>query len=269
MALPIALQLYSIRDYTAKDFYGALKAVKKMGYDGVEFAGLFNLSPAEVRKMVDEIGLVPLSAHVGVSEFMQDLDGTLARYAVIGCSYMAIPFLSNDMRPGAPSFADTLDLLGKIGKAAKEKGIQLLYHNHDFEFVKLDGVYGLDIIYDRVPADLLQTELDTCWVKVAGEDPAEYIRKYAGRAPIVHLKDFTGTKVKPAADTEEARQSAAAKSDFDFRPLGMGVQDIPAILSAAKDAGTKWVVVEMDKPCCDKTSLECAQISYDYLATFK
>ena len=66
-----------------------------------------------------------------------------------------------------------------------------LYHNHDFEFVKMpNGQYALDYIYTEIPADLLQTELDICWVKVAGEEPVDYIKKYAGRAPVVHLKDF-------------------------------------------------------------------------------
>ena len=72
--------------------------------------------------------------------------------------------------------------------------MQLCYHNHDFEFVKLNGEYALDILYKEVPADILETEVDTCWVKVAGEDPGAYLRKYTGRAHIVHLKDFSGEK---------------------------------------------------------------------------
>ena len=84
-----------------------------------------------------------------------------------------------------------MKLFEEIGKACKAHGIQTLYHNHDFEFAKMpDGRYALDYIYDTIPADLLQTELDTCWVKVAGEDPAAYVRKYTGRSPLVHLKDF-------------------------------------------------------------------------------
>ena len=77
-----------------------------------------------------------------------------------------------------------------LGEAAKKKGMTLLYHNHDFEFALIDGEYALDVLYREVPASLLETELDICWVNISGEDPAAYIRKYAGRAPVVHLKDF-------------------------------------------------------------------------------
>ena len=258
MSTPVALQLYSIRDYTSVDFYKALQSVKEMGYDGIELAGLYNHPPADIKKMVNEIGLVPVSAHVSIKDLMQNLDGTLSKYAKIGCPYIAIPALPEEMRPGYPGFASTLDEIAKIGKAAKDRGIQLLYHNHDFEFVLVDGVYGLDILYDKTPADLLQTQIDTCWVKVAGEDPAAYVRKYTGRAPIVHLKDFVG---------EKGKKESGKSPDFDFRPIGMGVQDIPAILAASQSAGTEWLVVEMDKPCCDKTSLECAKLSKAYLST--
>ena len=81
-----------------------------------------------------------------------------------------------------------------LGEVCNKLGMTLLYHNHDFEFTKLDGKYALDILYEEVPASLLQTELDTCWVNVGGEDPAAYLTKYSGRAPVLHLKDFVGSK---------------------------------------------------------------------------
>jgi len=147
----------------------------------------------------------------------------------------------------------------------------LLYHNHDFEFVKDKdtGEYALDQLYREIPA--LQTQVDTCWVKVAGEDPAAYVRKYKGRAPIVHLKDFM-IEGKPGqmyeligADTEENEGGGK----FEFRPLGHGVQDIPSLIDAAVDAGAKWVVCEQDMPSMGKTSLECAQMSLDTLNAIK
>ena len=80
-----------------------------------------------------------------------------------------------------------------LGAKAAEYGMTLLYHNHDFEFIKIDGEYALDILYNEVPSEFLQTEIDTCWVNVGGENPAGYIEKYTGRAPVVHLKDFVGS----------------------------------------------------------------------------
>ena len=114
-----------------------------------------------------------------------------------------------------------------LGEVAKGYGIQLLYHNHDFEFMKVDGKYALDELYDSVPADLLKTELDVCWVNIGGENPADYIRKYAGRCPVVHLKDFFGTKSENMYELIGIKSTAPKRpTDFEFRPVGSGMQDI-------------------------------------------
>jgi sugar phosphate isomerase/epimerase len=148
--------------------------------------------------------------------------------------------------------------------------LQLLYHNHDFEFLKIDGKYALDILYDTVPADLLQTELDTCWVRVGGEDPSAYIRKYTGRAPVVHLKDYFGEKSENMYALIGIESDEAAKpSKFEFRPVGSGVQDFPSILAASKDAGAEWVVVEQDNPSMGLTPMESIKASIDYLKSFE
>ena len=262
MALPVALQLYSVRGDMEKDMPGALRAVKEMGYAGVEFAGLFGYAPADIRAMLDEIGLTAISAHVPFVEMMADPHKVFSDYKTIGCGYVAIPYLGEANRPGGPEFEATLENIRFLGKIAGEHGITLLYHNHDFEFIKLDGVYGLDVMYNTVPADLLQTQLDTCWVNVGGENPAAYIRKYAGRAPVVHLKDFYGEKSEDMYELIGMEKKAPARpANFEFRPVGHGVQDFPAILSAAEEAGARWVVVEQDNPSMGKNPLECAAMS--------
>ena len=132
--------------------------------------------------------------------------------------------------------------------------------------MKLDGKYALDILYDEVSADLLQTELDMCWVNVGGENPSEYLLKYTGRSPVVHLKDFVGEKSKNMYELigiEKKAEDDAQK--FEFRPVGSGKQDFPAILAAAKKAGAYWVVVEQDKPSMDLTPMQCAEKSRAYL----
>lgn len=262
MALPVALQLYSVRGDMEKDLPGTLRAVKEMGYAGVEFAGLFGYTPADIRAMLDEIGLTAISAHVPFVEMMADPHKVFSDYKTIGCEYVAIPYLGEANRPGGPEFEATLENIRFLGKIAGEHGITLLYHNHDFEFIKLDGVYGLDVMYNTVPADLLQTQLDTCWVNVGGENPAAYIRKYADRAPVVHLKDFYGEKSEDMYELIGMEKKAPARpANFEFRPVGHGVQDFPAILSAAEEAGARWVVVEQDNPSMGKTPMECAAMS--------
>jgi sugar phosphate isomerase/epimerase len=142
-----------------------------------------------------------------------------------------------------------------------------LYHNHDFEFEKIDGKYALEVLYDTVPADLLQTELDTCWVRVGGEEPAAYVRKYTGRAPVVHLKDYAGGKSEHMYELIgiESDDAKPEENPFEFRPVGFGVQDMPAIIKAAEDAGAGWLVVEQDQPSMGLDPMQCAEKAIGYL----
>lgn len=269
MQFSVALQLYSVRDEMAADFEGTLRKVKAMGYEGVEFAGLFDKSAAEVKALLEEIGLQAVSAHVPYYDAVDDPKAAFAPYKEIGCKYVAVPYLTEERRPGTPGWAETVEGVRKLGEGAKALGLGLLYHNHDFEFVRVDGVYALDMLYDAVPADLLQTELDTCWVNVGGEDPAAYVLKYAGRAPVVHLKDFfksgegKGKLYQLIGIEDDGEEQAAA---FEFRPVGYGMQDFPGILKACEKAGVQWLVVEQDSPSMGKSPLECAEMSIRYLA---
>jgi sugar phosphate isomerase/epimerase len=266
MSFPVALQLYSVRQDAAANLYATLKKVKALGYDGVEFAGLHNHTPEEIRDMCADIGLVPISAHVPYQDMVADPEAVLSQYSAIGCKYVVVPYLTEEYRPGTDKFPEVVKNVAIIGAAAKKLGLQLLYHNHDFEFLKIDGKYALDILYDEVPADLLQTELDMCWVNVGGENPAEYLLKYTGRSPVVHLKDFAGQKSKNMYELIGIEKKAEEDTQkFEFRPVGYGKQDFPAILEAAKKAGAYWVVVEQDKASMDLTPMECAEKSREYL----
>lgn len=270
MSLPIAVQLYSVRDDFEKDARATLEKVKKMGYDGVEFAGLAGNSPEQIKAWCEELGLTPISAHVPYVDMLKNPYEVLSDYAKIGCKYVAVPYLMPEHRPSSPNFPFVVEFISILGKAAKKLGMQLLYHNHDFEFLKIDGKYALDILYDTVPAELLQTELDTCWVNVGGENPAEYLLKYTGRAPVVHLKDFDGQKSENMYEligikTEKKEETKA----FEFRPVGMGKQNFPAILDASKKAGAEWVVVEQDKASIGLTPMESIKASIDYLRSLE
>jgi len=269
MNLPIALQLFSVREDLEKDFKGTLKQVKTFGYDGVEFAGLYGNEPETVKQILAEIGLTALSAHVPFTDMMENPEKIMADYACIGCGYIVIPYLTPEYRPGEEKFKEVTSGAKLLGEAAKKHGLTLLYHNHDFEFEKIAGAYALDVLYASVSADLLQTEIDTCWVNVAGENPSEYIIKYSGRAPVVHLKDFYWDGKKPdkmyeligIEDDEQQKETGT----FEFRPLGKGIQDFTSILGACKQADTKWVVVEQDEAWVGKSALECARMSIEYL----
>ena len=267
---PIALQLYSVREDMEKDFEGTLAKVAALGYDGVEFAGLFGRDPKDAAKLCEELGLCPVSVHVPYQELIADPAGVVGSYAQLGAKYIVIPYLTEDLRPGTEGFEGVIKGAAVIGAECEKAGLVLLYHNHDFEFVKIGGKYALDVLYDSIPADLLKTEIDTCWANVGGVDPSEYILKYSGRSPVVHLKDFVMPGKKPAkmyaliGIDDTASQSSAGEA-FEFRPVGYGAQDVEKILKASREAGAEWLIVEQDMPSMGKTPMECASMSIEYL----
>lgn len=262
--------MYSVREELQKDLRKTLTKVKEIGYDYVEFAGLYNYDVKDIKAILDELGLEAVSMHRGYDQFLAEPEKNIEELKTLGITYNAIPWAAKDTIL-ADGFIENLEKTAKLLKAA---GIQLLYHNHDFEFDKKGDKFILDWIYESLPADLLQTEIDTCWVRYAGYDPAEYLRKYAGRAPIVHLKDFecSNFNMGPVYDLIDTKGGAASKpasreeAGFKFRPVGHGVQDIPAIIKAAEDAGAHTLIVEQDQ-WYDGDAFEFARMSREYLKT--
>ena len=118
MNFPIGLQLYSVREDLEKDFEGTLRKVKALGYDAVEFAGLFGHGAEEVRNLCKEIGLIPLSAHVPFVDMMNDPDGVLKVYADIGCKFVVIPYLTEEYRPGQPKFGEVIEGAASVDESA-------------------------------------------------------------------------------------------------------------------------------------------------------
>lgn len=228
--LPIAVQVYSVREEAERDFAGTMKKLGEMGYDGVELAGLYGKSAEEIRDSIKAAGLIAISAHVSYDELAGDLEKTLQDYETIGCRYIVIPWLGEDRRFGAALYEETIKGIPAISEGCKKHGMTLLYHNHDFEFAKTpDGTYALDQLYAEVPADVLGAEPDTCWIKVGGPDPSEWLKKYSGRCPLVHVKDF--------------RRKA---DGVDLLALGEGEQDFPTLVKTAKECGAQWLVIEQD-----------------------
>lgn len=265
--MKLGLQLYSVREDLEKDFFGTLEKVKALGYEGCEFAGTYGKTAEEIRNKCSELDLVPISAHVAYGDIMQDINATVKMYKEIGCKYIVIPYLPEDLRYGTEKYPEVVENIKIIGKACQENGIVLLYHNHDFEFAKDEnGSYVLDVLYSEVDKELLQTEIDTCWVNVAGENPCDYVRKYTGRAPIVHLKDFDGEKNANMYELIGIEsKKVEVKNTFEFRPLGYGKQNIQAIVDAAKDAGAEWIIAEQDNPSMGLSRMECAEKSIEYM----
>lgn len=266
--LPVGLQLYTVRDELQKSVPAALKAVKEAGYDYVETAGLYGYSYADFKKELDNAGLKIVCGHLTVGQIMDEAAAKelILGYKSMGAEYLALAYLAEEDRPGTDNFEKVLKAMDKFGAMCKEEGMGFLYHNHDFEFVKMpDGTYALDYMYSTVPAEHLETELDTCWVNVGGENPAEYIRKYANRCPVVHLKDFEGSKTEAMYELIGIDKKAdTTQNTFKHRTLGNGKQDFPAILAAAVESGAKYVIVEQDQTY-DTPCLDAVKESREYL----
>ena len=229
MKLPVAVQVYSVREQAAADFDAAMGELARMGYDGVELAGLYGKSPEEIREILDRRGLKAVSAHVPYDEFVKDLEGTVEAYRKIGCQYVAVPYLGGERWYGGSGYQETLSYLAVIAEKCKEAGMQLLYHNHAHEFARTEeGGYQLDAFYEAAETAALAAELDLCWVKVGGADPVAYLRKYGGRCPLVHMKDFV------------------RDGEVTLVALGDGEVDVGAAAAQAVESGAEWLVVEQD-----------------------
>ncbi len=232
--LPIAAQVYSVREEAEADFDGAMEKLAQMGYKGVELAGLYGMEPEKVRDCLEKHGLEAVSAHVPYEEFERDLEGTVEAYGKIGCKFLAIPWLGADRWYGGDRYQETLALICEAARKCAAAGMGLLYHNHAFEFAKTEeGGYQLDAFYQEKELSDVSAELDLCWVKVGGADPVEYLRKYSGRCPLVHVKDFV-------------RQEIDGKNEVVLVAVGDGMLGVKDVVVQAAAGGARWLVVEQD-----------------------
>lgn len=244
----VGLQLYTVRDEIARDFKLTLQRVAEMGYQGIEFAGYGQLPSKEMAALLAELGLQAFGSHVGLFLLEQDLDYQINYCLDIGCSYIAIPTLTPQWRStNGTGYRKLAAYLNDIGRRCQQRGITLVYHNHDFDFVRSEqdkGHYLLDILLAETDPAYLQLELDSGWAAYCGIDPVAYLKQYAGRVPLIHLKDMTPERT--------------------FAEVGEGILDITAYYKAAVECGTRYFLVENDTP--RHPSLESVRLSLENLA---
>lgn len=246
MSQPVlGLQLFTVREQLAEDFDGTLRQVAEMGYEAVELTGTGPHTPAELRSVLDGMGLEPAGMHCGLDQLEGDLDGAIEMAQTLGMDNLVCPYLPDDRRESREDWLGVARSLDAIGQRCREAGLQLSYHNHSFEFVQFDGVYALDMMLENCAAENVYSELDTYWVKHGGADPVDYIHKYAGRIAILHLKDM--------ADDEEQ----------SFAEVGSGILDWPAIDEAARAAGVEYYCVEQDR--CEGDPMDSALKSAEFV----
>ncbi len=229
MSIPIGLQLYSLREDATKDFVGVLKSVAAMGYAGVEFAGYGGLSPEELKTILGDLGLRVAGSHVGFDQLDKQLDEILSFNTKLGNKFLICPAAPRELLAdgGADDWKAFAHKLSEIGAKAKAKGLQLAYHNHAWEFKTVDGQHVLDIFFANVDPNNVMAELDLGWTFHAGVDPVTYLKKFKGRCPLVHIKDF--------------------KQDGPQTEVGTGDVDLAGIVATAPKVGVEWYIIETEQ----------------------
>lgn len=243
--IPVAVQMYTLREESEKDFAGTLNKVAELGFEGVELAGYGGLTPKEVKELLDKFGLRAVSSHVGLEELENNLAQVIEDQKILGSKYVVCPYLMPDRR-SEEDYKALISVLDHVGETCSREGITLLYHNHDFELDRLsDGRMALEAIFDDTNSDNVKAEPDVYWITKAGESPVQWMNRFKNRTPLVHLKDMT-------IDEEQF-----------FAELGTGGVDIEAVLNMGEEAGVQWWVVEQDMS--RRTPFESIEISINYL----
>lgn len=239
-SLPIAAQLYTVRDLMPQDFAGTLRAVAGLGYDGVEFAGLFGTPAAEARGLLDELGLRVCSCRVALNLLEQQFEPTIATYQELGCPIVVVPSIDESLRDDYAALGERLSRLGERVRAA---GLRLAYHNHGFELADRGGSTGLAQLQAATDPALLEFELDCGWAYKAGQSLPALIDALAGRLPILHIKDVD--------------------AHGDWAEVGHGVVGYGPIVAGAADAGVEWLIAEQD--VCAGSPLDSLGMSLKWL----
>jgi sugar phosphate isomerase/epimerase len=227
-AIAPGIQLYTVRTLLEKDVEGTLAELSGMGYREVELAGLHSLTPEAFRSLLDRHQLTAPSMHIGLPQLRGDPAPAFAAAKTLGTHYVVVPWLDVNERETIAAYRSRAAELNTIGRQAKDAGLQLGYHNHDFELAPIDGIVPYDVLLARTDPAFVTMELDLFWLAKGGGDPAAYFERHPGRFSMVHVKDMA---------------SNGAMVD-----VGSGTLDFGKVFAAADRAGIRHAFVEHDSP---------------------
>jgi len=227
----IGLQLYSVREDCAKDLPGTLKAVAKMGYEGVEFAGYYNYPAKELRKMLDDLGLVCCGTHLGFATLLGDeLPKTVEFNRILGNRYLICPGLPEERRNSRAAWLETAHMFNDIAARLEGEGMLTGYHNHWIEFTAMDGELPWDTFFGHTRNDVVM-QMDTGNAMHGGADPVPFLERYPGRAITVHLKEY----------------AKGHSQGYDAAIIGDGEVRWKDVFRLCETTGkTEWYIVEQE-----------------------
>lgn len=242
--IPIAVQVYSVREIAQKDTAGVLAQIAKLGYQGVEFAGYYGHSAQDIKKILDDNGLKTAGTHIGLETLLGDqLPKTMEFNHTIGNKNLIVPGVAQKYRATIAAWKDTAKIFSEIAAKVKPEGFSVGYHNHNLEFQKLDGEVPFDAFYGAASNDV-KVQLDIGHAARAGADVVDVIRRYKGRIVSVHVKEYSPSN--------------------DDAVLGDGVIPWKQVFkSLAASPGMEWYISEEEGKSCKGT--ECIQKSIERL----
>jgi sugar phosphate isomerase/epimerase len=258
----IGVQLYTVRDAMAKDPNGTLSQVAAIGYttvegatytgsekfygmDAKEFAALLKTSKLSMPSAHYRLGEEKMNGQAQKGTMLNDWQKAVDDAATVGVKYMVCAWLSPAERGNLDHYKILAGDLNTAGETCKKAGIQMCYHNHDFEFEKQGDTYPYDVVMANTDKDLVKFEMDLYWVTKAGQDPIALFDKYPKRFPLLHVKDMDNTP------------------KHAFTEVGNGVIDFKKIFAQKGKAGMKYFFVEQD--ICPGNPLDSIKTSYNYI----
>lgn len=243
----IGLQLYTLRDMMKSNVARTLAAVAEAGYNQVEFAGYFDVSARDMKKLLDANGLTAPSAHIAMSELDAPWESTLENALTLGHEYLTVSWIDEPLRT-LEGYRRVAETFNAAGRRSRESGVQLAFHNHSYGFEPIGGEVPYEILLRGTDPRYLAMEADVFWMRQAGQDPLAWFARYPGRFHMLHLKDMGPPPANQMLD------------------VGKGVMDWAAILSRSKAAGVRYYFVEHDEPADPIASIRS---SYRYLRALR
>ncbi len=243
----IGAQYYTIREFckTLEDFDASCKKVKEIGYKTVQLSGVGDFEGKDIKKILDKYGLIAVCTHRPAQNYLENIEKEIEFHKAIDCKIAGLGAM-----PGFNAEIETIMDFGEkftpVCKKLKEQGITFAYHNHAFEFQKINGKYAFEEILKSIKSDNFKLILDVYWLSYAGINPAKFIKEYKDRIACIHFKDLKIKENKPC-----------------YAEIGQGNIDWDDVIAACEESTAEFALVEQDT--CEGDPFESLKISYDFL----
>lgn len=240
---PIGLQLYSLRAEFTRNVPSTIQKVKAMGFQNVELAGTYNLSPERFKQMLNDAGLRPISGHFPFDRYKNDPEGIAKDAKALGLEYAGCAWIPHDGDFDEAECRAAAAVFNHAGEVLKKHGVKFFYHVHGYEMVPHGKGTLLNLLIEETKPDWVRFQMDVLWIVHPGHDPIAWMKKYPKRWELMHLKDLK----------KGVKGDLTGKSDVtNDVVLGQGQMDWSSILKTAKQIGIKHYFIEDESPTSEQ-----------------